>query len=65
VLRSKNTCCKCHNNLLSFRPKRQLKAVTAYKIMLSKNVKKIEKMKEGQDVELYQAGVLNIINYST
>jgi len=33
--------------------------------MLSKNVKKIEKMKEGQDVELYQAGVLNIINYST
>jgi len=33
--------------------------------MLSKNVKKIEKMKEELEVGLYQTGVHNIINYST
>ena len=33
--------------------------------MLSKNVKKIEKIKEGREVGLYQTGLLNIINYLT
>ena len=33
--------------------------------MLSKNVKKIEKIKEALEVGLYQTGVLNIINYLT